>query len=148
MALSMLSFGIFAALALSIATRSRKFVSGFGPPSRAAMTNSLVNLVKICPFGHPSYFFSFYVVPLRVSRHIYTSSYLLYYNSESLGVWKTKLKLIAKLLWHQQKNVHPHICLQVKLQCLLYGSWNLYVGHSRGPNGNKQCACKQVFVQF
>ena len=49
-ALSTLSFGIFAARALSKAKRRRELDAGSPPPIFAATVNSLAILVKILPF--------------------------------------------------------------------------------------------------
>src|SRR5512137_2473462 len=50
MARSMLSLGMFSALAARIACRRREFPSGSPPPSLAARLISLAILVKILPF--------------------------------------------------------------------------------------------------
>src|SRR5579872_796743 len=49
MARSILSFGMFSPLAARMAVRRRGFVSGSAPPTRAAMVNSRITLVKILP---------------------------------------------------------------------------------------------------
>src|ERR1700732_2057317 len=49
MARSILSLGIFSPLAARMAVRRRGFVSGSSPPTRAAMVNSRMSLVKIFP---------------------------------------------------------------------------------------------------
>jgi len=45
----MFSSGMFAALAVSIARRSRGLKSGFPPPVRAATVISRISFVNICP---------------------------------------------------------------------------------------------------
>src|SRR5437899_5361008 len=46
----MVSLGMFASYALSIARRSRGFIAGSAPPRRAATVTSLMSRVKILPF--------------------------------------------------------------------------------------------------
>src|SRR5438445_10513933 len=46
----MVSLGMFASYALSIARRSRGFIAGSAPPRRAATVTSLISRVKILPF--------------------------------------------------------------------------------------------------
>src|SRR2546421_696176 len=47
---SIVSLGMFASYALSIARRSRGFIAGSAPPRRAATVTSLMSRVKILPF--------------------------------------------------------------------------------------------------
>src|SRR6266487_2957709 len=46
----MVSLGMFASYALSIARRSRGFIAGSAPPRRAATVTSLISRVKVLPF--------------------------------------------------------------------------------------------------